>query len=334
MQSGNGAERQQTQSFISLSKLKNYMLKLPSTSTPPPKAGIMHSNTTQHPNQIVQSAVANSLSTSASAQIHLDQLNQHYMSASNGGGAGVNANGVMGAHQQQHQINQHYSYNHQATGGSSNQHQLAVITSNHDQPYPHQQQQNHHHQQQQHQHQQLTQQPQQPNTQSPQSLYHHLANNAASVNVGNIYSNTTNSNHYQGHLQGTGSAHQPNHLISGAHHNHLNTAAAACAAAAVVSQTLKNVANQHSQQHHYGGSIANGFGATTGSLMNMTAQHHQQFGSINTLNHNHHLSNQGSISHHHQQPQHQQNHSVHHAATMVTRKYQCKMCPQVSSSGL
>lgn len=288
-----------------------------SNSTPSPKTSAMQPNASQHSNQLVSTSINNSAS-----RIHIDHLNHHYMSG-NVGTTSITAH-------PQHHINQHYSYGQQSTS-TPNQAHLAM--SGHEQGYGHQQQHHHHHQpqhshhQQQHQQQQQQQLQQQQlhqqNVQNQQSIYHQLTNNTSNVGVSHVYSNTGAGNHYQ--TPNSTSGHQSNHLISGSQ-SHLNTAAAACAAAAVVSQTLKTVANQHGQQHHYGGSM-NGFSATTDGLMNMTAQNHQQFHPMSSLN-NHHLNNQGSIA----QQQQQQSLPGHHATAIVARKYQCKMCPQVSHS--
>ena len=298
-----------------------------SNSTPSPKNNAMHSNTSHHSNQLIASASSNA----STSHIHpLDHLNNQY----------VNTGALINPNLQQHQLNQSYSYHHQATGGS-NQHQMALVTQ--DQVYSHQQQQHHlqHHQQQQQQqqHQQQQQQQQHQQQQHPihqqqhqqqqqsaqnhQSIYHHLANNAANMNVSHIYNNTGSGHSYHTHLQGVSGQHSGN-LMSGASQNHLNSAAAACAA--VVSQTLKTVANQQSQQHHYGGSIANGFGANSGNLINMTAQHGHFHHAMAPINQHHHIPTHNSSI----QSQQQQSVPMHHAASIVTRKYQCKMCPQVS----
>jgi len=312
-----------------------------STSTPSPKTSAMHStnNTSQHSNHIVSSPSSSAVATNSppTPHIHLNHFNQHYVNNS------ATAS-VIGINHQQHQVSQHYAAYNQQTAGAPNQHHLAM--SNHDQAFAHhhhnhhqQQQQHHqnHHQQAQHHHQQQQeqhhhqqqqqsqqQQQQQHNIHSQQSIYHQLATNS-NVNMNHMYVNA--GTHYQGHLQNTSAVHQhSSNLMSGSHHqNQLNSAAAACAAAAVVSQTLKTVANQHNQQHHYGGSISGSFNATsTGGLINITAQHHQQFHTVNPLN-QHHLGNQNATS-----QQQTQNLPVHHTTSIVTRKYQCKMCPQVS----
>lgn len=295
-----------------------------STSTPSPKTNAMHPNASQISSQMVSTGVPNS---SASQQLHLDHINHNYI------GNTVASDGMS---HQQHQVNQHYSYNPHSTGTQnhhlaiSNQEQHAYAHQHQQQPLQHQhhlQQPQHHHQQQQQQHQQH---------QSQQSIYQHLANNGATMNVNQIYGNSGAGTHYQGHIQNNTVGHQPGHLMSSAHQSHLNTAAAArAAAAAVVSQTLKTVANQQSHQHNYTGDIANGFGATTGGFMNMNTQHHQQFHSMNSLNHHqHHLSNQNSVVQQQQNHQQQQIVSMHHPSSVTTRKYQCKMCPQVSLNAI
>lgn len=161
------------------------------------------------------------------------------------------------------------------------------------------------------------------------SSYHQLANKAASVN--HMYGNPVNAaaTQYPSHLHNSVENHESNHhLIADAHQNHLDTAAAACAAAAVVSQTLKTVANHHTQQAHYASTTSNSFGSSnTGSLMNISAPHHQQFHTVSSMNHNpHHLMSRAPIAN-----GQSTNVQVHHPTSVVTRKYQCKMCPQVSS---
>lgn len=200
--------------------------------------------------------------------------------------------------QHQNQLNTHYVYNQHSNGN------LGVNHSNlpsHDQTY---EQHNNHHQQQ--------------VIPNQQSIYHHLTGNT-NVGLNHIYANHRGATHYQTHLSnGMNSGHQSgNHLVSGAHQGNLNSAAAH--AAAVVSQTLKTVANQH---NHYASSMTNGFGPPTGAVMNISSQHHQALESVGSLNH---LTNQACI----QQSTHQAI-SIGHAASVATRKYQCKMCPQVS----
>lgn len=294
-----------------------------------------NSNGPRPNHHIIASALANS-STSASQAVHLDHLNQHY----------VNESMLSGSSLQQHHHNVAHNYTYANAPTSSSNLHLAM--SNHDQQYSHhqinqsvpqqqqqqhqqmqqqQQQQQHHHQQQQH-HQQ--QHHQQQSIQTHQAIYQHMAHNTANVGVNHIYGNHGNTVHYQGHLQAQ--AGNSGQIVPGAHQSHLNTAAAARAAAAVVSQTLKTVTNHQGQHsHHYGSSIANSLSATPGSIMNhITAPHHQhQFHTMDQVGHSHHMA-----SHHHHlttnQAQQPPLSTSHNAASIVTRKYQCKMCPQVS----
>lgn len=325
-----------------------------SNSSPSPKTRSMHlgvgssgnsNDGGSRPNHhIIASALANSSSTSASQVAQLDQLNRHYVNESMLTGSGL---------QQQHHAAHNYTYGQTPTSSSN----LHLAMSNHDQPYSHhqlnqgvpqqQQQQQHQqqHQQQQHhqqmqQHQQQQQhhhqhhQQQQQSIQTHQAIYQHMAHNTASVSVNHIYGNHGNTVHYQGHLPAQ--AGNSGQIVPGAHQSHLNTAAAARAAAAVVSQTLKTVSHQQGQQdhhhHHYGSAIANSLGASPGSIMNhITAPHHQhQFHAMDQIGHTHHIA---SHHHHHMTANQVQQSSLtssHNTASIVTRKYQCKMCPQVS----
>lgn len=268
-------------------------------STPSPKtANIMNQNTSQYLNPQISSSMSNP----PTSQMQVDSLNQHYIS-----------NGITapsgGNHQHMHQVGHHYGYTQQATAGPS-QHHLASMTAANEQSYSHHQ---HHHPQQHHQHQLHAQ----------QSIYQHLAGNAVGSGVNHMYSSRANNTQYQGHhLQVSPTSHQTAHLISNSHQNQLNNAAAACAAAAVVSQTLKTVANQHVQSHHYSNTINNGFDSNSSFMTHHTGQFHN----INPLV-NHQSNNSGS-NHHISVNPHQ--HSVSSANSVVTRKYQCKMCPQVS----
>lgn len=283
---------------------------------------------------IIASALANSsvapTSASTSQAANLDQLNEHYVNESMLSGSSL---------QQHHQVAHNYTYGHAPASSSS----LHSSISNHDQPYSHhqlnqsvsqQQQQQQQHHQMQHQQNQQQHHQQQQSIQSHQVFYQHMAHNTAGVGVNHIYGNHSNNVHYQGHLQTQAS--NSGQLVPGAHQNHLNTAAAARAAAAVVSQTLKTVTNQqgqHGHHHHYGGAIANTLG--TGSIMNhITAPHHQhQFHhAMDQVGQSHHM-----VTHHHMttnqaQQLQQASLTASHNQSIVTRKYQCKMCPQVSLS--
>lgn len=311
-------------------------------SSPSPKTNVMQAiNANHNSNQLIATGLNNpSSSVMIASDSHLDHLSHHYSAT----------NAAMNQH---HQMNHHYSYNQQVVG-PTNQHHLNMTTHGqtyahaqahqHQHQHQHQQHQQHQHQHQQHQHQQHQHQQQSHQLQSSlsnqQSIYHQIANSAAVSNgVNHAYGGASNGVHYHGHLQSGVGGNQSSNLMSEAHQSHLNTAAAACAAAAVVSQTLKTVANQHNHQHsnHYGAPIGSGLSANTGSLMNMTAQHHQQFHGVTPLS-QHHLgmgsqhqhNQQPPNSHHIQQQQQQTSLPAHQAASIVTRKYQCKMCPQVS----
>jgi len=281
-------------------------------SSPSPRVYDMQAiNPIHGSNHIIPSGLNHSsTSTMTTSESHLDNLNNHYMS---GGAANL------GLNQQHHQLNHHYSFNPQATA-----HHLSIPT--HDQSYSHAQQQQHQHQQQQEA--QMHQQAQGSNLASQQhSIYHQIANSGSGAHA---YGVNANAVHY--HSQFHSSNNQANSLVVDAQQNHLNTAAAAAHAAAVVSQKLKTVTNQHNNhQQNYGSSVANGFAAGAG-LMNMAAHNHQQF---------HNTLSQHQLNHHHQRSvihpnqhslQHQQ--VVHQAASVVARKYQCKMCPQVSRTQL
>lgn len=263
-----------------------------SSSTPPPKALAIHSNTSQNSNQHISNLVT---SSSASAvQNRLDQLSQHYI---NDGG-----DQLVTIHHYPNQMTQSYAYNQQSVAAHTQDHSN---TPGHEQLYDqhHSNQTNH----------------QQQVTSSHQAIYHHLANNSANVGMNHIYGGSRGTNHYQSHIpNGIGANHQHNHhLTSGVHQGNLNSAAAH-AAAAVVSQTLKTVANQSS----YGSAMTNGFGTSAGNIMNISSQHQQALNSVNHLNHS--LSMQGAQV----QPSNQ-GIGLNHAASATTRKYQCKMCPQV-----
>ena len=295
-------------------------------STPSPRTHTMRAINVanHHSNQLLAAGLGGTSSVNISAaESHLEQLNHHYMNSNNASSAGTSSQQHQQQQQQQQQLqlNQHYSYNQQTTGESNQQQHLAIV--NHEAAY------NHHQQQQRH---------AQLNVANQQSIYQ-IPNNSSSSSASMNHSNYSSSaGHYQGHLQAAGmNNHQTSNLMVDAHQNHLNSAAAACAAA-VVSCTLKTVANQHNQHHqnHYGSSTQNGFASNPGNLVNITAQHHQQFHNVNPLNAQQHWAQSQTVNmqqnHNHQvvHQQHQSSLPAHQAAAVVTRKYQCKMCPQVS----
>lgn len=300
--------------------------------------------------QAVQHSAATAAGQHYSAVAAAAAYNQQAQAATGnvaGGDAGQHHQSIMSTHEQIYA--QQQQQHQQQLQQQQQQHQHQQILQQQ------QQQQQHHNQQQQiqqHEHQQQQQQSQQQQhhpSVGQQRIYHHLANNGVSVGSPGIYAGSGNA-HYQSHLTGNGlnGGQSTNHLIADAQHqSHLNNTAAACAAAAVVSQTLKSVTNQH-QNHsqHYGTSAQ--FPTTNEGLMNISVhnhhhpQHNQQ--SIHThpgalvnhhsfINHHHHHQQQASRQNT-QAPQHQhhsqQSLSIGHATSLTTRKYQCKMCPQVS----